>query len=90
MVLWVDGALGEVYTCVGVLLATAWCTLLERKILARAQRRKGPNKMSVKGVAQPLADALKLLTKKQVVPSRANLIPFVAIPRLALVISLFL
>ncbi len=82
--------LNETYTCLRVLITTAWCTLLERKILARAQRRKGPNKISLKGVAQPLADAIKLLTKKQVIPSRANEIPFITIPCLALIISLFL
>lgn len=90
MITWVDGALREVYTCLGVLIATAWSTLLERKILARAQRRKGPNKVSLKGVAQPLADALKLFIKKQVTPSRSNVVPFVTIPCLALTISLFL
>nr|QUG10612.1 NADH dehydrogenase subunit 1 [Hydroides norvegica] len=90
MVLWFDGALSEVYTCLGVLLTTAWCTLLERKVLASAQRRKGPNKVSLKGVAQPLADALKLLTKKQVIPSRSNWLPFILMPSLALTISLFL
>jgi len=90
VVIWLDGGLREVYTCLGVLMATAWCTLLERKILARAQRRKGPNKISLKGVAQPLADALKLLSKKQVIPRRSNVIPFVVMPCLALTISLFL
>lgn len=78
------------FTCLRVLVATAWSTLLERKILARAQRRKGPNKVSLKGVAQPLADALKLLIKKQVVPRRSNVLPFITIPCLALTISLFL
>nr|YP_010316111.1 NADH dehydrogenase subunit 1 [Hydroides elegans]UNA71679.1 NADH dehydrogenase subunit 1 [Hydroides elegans] len=90
MILWVEYGLSEVYTCLGVLLATAWCTLLERKVLASAQRRKGPNKVVLKGIIQPLADALKLFLKKQVIPSRSNLFLFSLMPCLALTVSLFL
>lgn len=69
------------------LLVTAWCTLLERKLLAGAQRRKGPNKVSFKGTLQPVADAVKLFTKEQVVPIKANMYPFKVIPTLSLVIT---
>lgn len=71
----------------GVLVATAYCTLLERKLLAGAQRRKGPNKISWKGAAQPLADALKLLNKERVVPSRATKSVFLWAPCFALCAS---
>lgn len=47
----------------GSLVAVAWSTLLERKVLGAAQWRKGPNKMGGKGGAQPLGDAIKLLLK---------------------------
>lgn len=69
------------------MLVTAWCTLLERKFLAGAQRRKGPNKVSLKGLLQPVADAVKLFTKEQVVPIKANIYPFQAMPILSLVIT---
>ena len=88
--MWLDVILIEIYIFLGVLLVTAWSTLLERKLLAGAQRRKGPNKVTFKGIAQPLADALKLLIKKQVVPSRSNWVPFMIMPCLALAISLML
>lgn len=61
------GSLGLVI--VGALVAVAWATLLERKILAGFQLRKGPNKMSAKGLAQPLGDAVKLLLKAAPSPS---------------------
>ena len=70
------------------LLVTAWCTLLERKLLAGAQRRKGPNKVSLKGVVQPISDAIKLFTKEEVVPIKSNIYPFKFMPALSLVITL--
>ena len=56
---------------VGSLVAVAWATLLERKILAGFQVRKGPNKIRLKGAAQPLGDAVKLLLKAAPAPAAA-------------------
>ena len=75
-------------TFLGVLICTAYCTLLERKLLAGAQRRKGPNKVRWKGAVQPLADALKLFLKEEVIPSRANKFCFSYSPCLAFAVSL--
>ena len=47
-------------------------TLAERKALARIQQRKGPNRVGFKGILQPVADALKLLTKEDILPASAN------------------
>jgi NADH-quinone oxidoreductase subunit H len=56
----------------GMLLTVAYLTLLERKLLASIQRRKGPNKVGIFGLLQPFADAVKVLLKEPVVPLMAN------------------
>jgi NADH-ubiquinone oxidoreductase chain 1 len=71
-----------------ILLAIAFFTLLERKILGYIQLRKGPNKVSIIGIPQPIADALKLFTKELNTPNNANLIPFLFAPILALFLAL--
>ena len=79
-----------VITIIIALLRIAFFTLLERKILGYTQLRKGPNKVSISGIPQPLADALKLLSKEQVKPSISNIIPLLLSPASALFLALFL
>ena len=57
---------------VPLLLAVAWFTLLERKIMAGIHRRRGPNVVGAWGLLQPLADGLKLILKETILPSSAN------------------
>nr|ADE05916.1 NADH dehydrogenase subunit 1 [Mytilus trossulus] len=73
---------------VGVLLAVGFYTLLERKILGIIMIRKGPSKVSYMGILQPFSDAGKLLCKEFIVPTRANVGPFIWAPALMLTISL--
>lgn len=73
---------------VPVLIAIAYATLIERKVLGAIQRRKGPNVVGVWGLLQPFADALKLIIKETVVPSTANKIIFLIAPILTLTLSL--
>lgn len=53
-----------ILSLVSVLLAIAFFTLIERKRIGLAHYRKGPNKITIRGVSQPLSDALKLITKE--------------------------
>nr|YP_004222602.1 NADH dehydrogenase subunit 1 [Notodoris gardineri]ABL09049.1 NADH dehydrogenase subunit 1 [Notodoris gardineri] len=80
----------SIMTCLCVLLAVAFYTLLERKVLGYVQLRKGPNKVSIWGIAQPLADAVKLFTKEKVMPYGSNQYMFYFAPCLSLVLGLSL
>ncbi len=72
---------------VPVLIAVAFFTLLERKIMASIQRRRGPNVVGFLGFLQPFADGLKLLIKETIIPSKANKVIFILAPILALFLS---
>ena len=81
--------IGEVLAIiVPLLLAVAYLTYAERKVLAAAQLRKGPNVVGPFGLLQPIADGLKLLMKETVIPTGANRGVFVAAPILTFVLSL--
>lgn len=61
-------------------LGVGYLSLLERKLLADFQTRLGPMRVGPHGLLQPLADALKLLLKEDIVPSRAERPLFLAAP----------
>jgi len=63
-------------------------THAERKILAAAQRRIGPNVIGVFGLLQPLSDGFKLLVKEAITPSNSSKTTFVIAPLLTFIISL--
>jgi NADH-ubiquinone oxidoreductase chain 1 len=73
---------------VPMLLGVAFMTIVERKMLAAAQRRVGPNVVGVYGVLQPFADALKLVVKEVVIPANSNKILFYLAPISTLIFSL--
>nr|YP_010985476.1 NADH dehydrogenase subunit 1 [Unedogemmula leucotropis]WOK81720.1 NADH dehydrogenase subunit 1 [Unedogemmula leucotropis] len=76
------------YAC--ILLAVAFFTLLERKGLSYIQIRKGPNKVGLMGLPQPIADAAKLLTKEITKPTMANYSPYFLAPVFSFILALLL
>src|SRR5438309_11207514 len=68
---------------VPVLLTVLYYQLVERWVIGWIQVRKGPNRVGYKGILQPVADAIKLLLKEQVVPAGANKALFLLAPVVA-------
>ena len=73
---------------VPLLVAVAYTTIAERKILGAMQLRKGPNVVGFWGSLQVIADALKMIMKEQIIPTGANRALFVIAPMLTMVLAL--
>ena len=73
---------------VPLLIAIAYLTYAERKVLAAMQLRRGPNVVGPFGLLQPFADGLKLLYKETVIPSGANRFVFLAAPMITFVLAM--
>lgn len=74
-------------TTVPLLLAVAFFTVAERKIMGAIQRRRGPNVIGFVGLLQAIADGLKLLVKETILPSNSNLGIFLLAPILSFILS---
>ena len=71
-----------------VLISVAFLVYAERKVLALIQLRRGPNVVGPFGILQSFADALKLLTKENIIPTNSNKIVFLLAPIITMVLSL--
>jgi len=72
-----------------LILSIAFLTLLERKVLAAMQRRRGPNVIGIYGLLQAFADGIKLILKETIIPSSSNYIIFLLSPILIFSLSLY-
>ncbi|HEY7349267.1 MAG TPA: NADH-quinone oxidoreductase subunit NuoH [Ktedonobacterales bacterium] len=74
---------------IGALLtAFAYLTLIERRVVAFMQTRLGPNRAGPFGLLQPLADALKMVFKEQIIPTRARVLIYLIAPLISIVVAL--
>ncbi|HTH15512.1 MAG TPA: NADH-quinone oxidoreductase subunit H, partial [Magnetospirillum sp.] len=73
---------------VPLLVAVAYLTYAERKVIGAIQLRKGPNVVGPFGLLQPLADGAKLFLKETILPTGANKAVFVVAPMLTFILAL--
>src|SRR6202789_3132168 len=71
-----------------LLVAVAYLTYAERKVMAAMQMRRGPNVVGPLGLLQPIADGIKLLGKETIIPSGSNAVLFLMAPMLTFFLAL--
>lgn len=84
----VNIALNVLLVVVPLLIAVAYLTYMERKVIALMQMRKGPNVVGPFGLLQPFADGLKLFLKETIVPTEANTVVFLLAPMITFALAL--
>ena len=72
----------------GVLICVAYLVYMERKVIALMQFRHGPSVVGPFGLFQPIADAMKLLTKESIIPFMSKGISFFIAPVIAFALAI--
>jgi NADH-quinone oxidoreductase subunit H len=88
--LWLEWFIKSVFVIFALLTGFAYLTWYERRALARIQSRVGPNRAGPFGLLQPIADAVKLIFKEELVPAKADRILFFWAPIITMVPSIIL
>ncbi len=73
---------------VALLTVFAYMTLIERRVVARIQGRLGPNRAGPSGIFQPIADAVKMAFKEQIIPTQARKVIYLLSPTISVVVAL--
>lgn len=78
----------SVVICLAIVIAVAYTTLAERKAIAWMQLRRGPNIVGPLGLLQPIADAMKLMFKELIIPTKSNPVLFILAPVITFTLAL--
>ncbi|MGH2498290.1 MAG: NADH-quinone oxidoreductase subunit NuoH [Ktedonobacteraceae bacterium] len=84
----VAGVIKSAIVIFALLTAFAYMTLIERRVVAKLQGRLGPNRAGPGGMFQPVADAIKMVFKEQIVPSQAKKAIYLVAPVISVVVAL--
>ncbi len=90
LALWIEWTIKAVILVLVLLVGFAYLTYMERKFLARFQNRYGPNRAGPYGLLQPVADAIKLIFKEELIPSQADKLLFISAPIITTVPALII
>lgn len=88
--LWLEWLIKSLVVTLGLLTGFAYLTWYERRALARIQARIGPNRAGPEGLLQPIADAVKLIFKEELVPAKADKTLFFWAPIITMIPSLII
>jgi len=88
--LWLEWFIKALVVSLALLTGFAYLTWYERRALARIQTRIGPNRAGPFGLLQPIADAVKLIFKEELVPAKADKVLFFWAPVITLVPSIII
>jgi NADH-quinone oxidoreductase subunit H len=72
---------------VPLLIAVAYLTYAERKVIAAMQLRQGPMVVGPMGLWQPIADGIKMFVKETVIPTGANKVVFIMAPMITFILA---